>query len=103
VQKLKSHHWPGNVRELRNGIDRAVLLSQGSSCIEADHILVAQSSAADPSATRLDHLEFQHIMQVLTRVGGNKAKAAALLGIERSTLLRKLQRFKPSGPAANEK
>ncbi len=95
LKKLRSHHWPGNVRELRNCIDRAILLCTGKSQIEADHILIAHSPAVDANSTRLDQLEYRHIMHVLSQVGGNKARAAALLGIERSTLLRKLQRFFP--------
>lgn len=94
VHKLESHNWPGNVREVRNAIDRAVLLSEGATQIQAEHILISQSAAAGNSpSNRIEDMEHEHILQVLASVGGNRARAATMLGIDRSTLIRKLRRF----------
>jgi transcriptional regulator with GAF, ATPase, and Fis domain len=100
---LKAHHWPGNVRELRNCIERAVVLAHGDRLDVADLALSHLSAAGDtgkiaaapsPYAPQsLDDLERRHIMATLEAVGGNKTKAAAILGIERSTLDRKLARW----------
>jgi two-component system response regulator FlrC len=101
ARKLVSHRWPGNVRELLNTIERAVILSGGQR-VGPEHIVLAElpggpfpiRSSVD---IRLDDLERQHILSVLAYVGGNKAKAASILGIDRVTLHRKLQRFREEG------
>lgn len=97
LRRLESHNWPGNVRELRNTIDRAVILNRGASSIRPEHIVITQSpeplTVLQPGSARLADVERIHILQVLASVGGNKAKAAAMLGIDRSTLIRKLQRL----------
>jgi two-component system response regulator HydG len=98
VRKLVAHRWPGNVRELRNTLERAVILSGGQR-VGPEHIVLAESPGG-PSPIRssmmlrLDDLERQHILKVLAQVGGNKARAASILGIDRVTLHRKLQRFR---------
>lgn len=95
VAKLESHTWPGNIRELRNTIDRAVIFSQGAT-VEGHHIVLTQGpkpSAPEQAAVRLDDVELQHIRQVIAQVGGNKARAARILGIDRTTLHRKLRRL----------
>ena len=101
VRKLVSHRWPGNVRELRNTIERAVILS-GERRVGPEHIVLAESPGGpspirSSALIRLDDLERQHILEVLAQVGGNKAKAASILGIDRVTLHRKLQRFRADG------
>ncbi|HZU36134.1 MAG TPA: sigma-54 dependent transcriptional regulator, partial [Gemmataceae bacterium] len=95
LQKLESHRWPGNVRELRNTLERAVILCPDAT-LGPEHIILTESPGqATPikssGTIRLDDLERQHILKVLTSVGGNKAKAASILGINRTTLHRKLQ------------
>lgn len=106
LEKLCRHHWPGNVRELRNAIERAVVLGNGST-IEAEELGIAVlDSAMDQSALveqrqgsgqlstmTLDELEQQHIIGTLRATEGNKSQAAIALGIERSTLDRKLKRY----------
>jgi DNA-binding NtrC family response regulator len=96
LRKLESHDWPGNVRELRNTLQRSVVFSEGA-MITPEHIMLVPSPTAgsdDPPADgRLEEVERAHILHTLARTGGNKAKAAALLGISRNTLLRKFQRF----------
>ena len=101
---LVAHHWPGNVRELRNCIERSVVLAQGEWIDEADLALSRLAAAGDtgkvpvgrPAAyapQSLDEVEHRHVIATLEAVGGNKTKAAAILGIERSTLDRKLARW----------
>lgn len=104
VEAMQAYHWPGNIRELRNCIERAVVLSQ-SPRIDAHELAVSQLAASGDtgkmSAPRtnvytpqsLDELERKHILATLEATGGNKTKAASILGIERSTLDRKLARW----------
>lgn len=101
AERLLGYPWPGNVRELQNCMERAVLLST-SDRIHAEgfpdairlyqrsHVLVA---ATDPSElVPLDEVESRYIARVLEAVGGNKARAARILGLDRKTLYRKLER-----------
>lgn len=104
VEALVAYHWPGNIRELRNCIERAVVLSQADEIDAADlalsHLAASGDTGKAPSGRAaayvpqpLDEIERRHIMATLEAVGGNKTKAATILGIERSTLDRKLARW----------
>jgi Nif-specific regulatory protein len=104
LEALRSYHWPGNIRELRNAVERAVVLSQDERIDVHELALSGLSSPGDtgrPAAARrgpyvpesLDEVERRHVLATLEAVGGNKTKAAAVLGIERSTLDRKLTRW----------
>ena len=97
---LQSHSWPGNVRELENALERAVILSPGD-VIEAGGLpdkiserraepLVSERSAPNPT---LEIIERAYIQWVLQGEQGNKTRAAEVLGIDPSTLHRKLSRF----------
>jgi two-component system response regulator HydG len=94
------YEWPGNVRELENALEHAVVLSRGS-LIEAGALperitkrrkepLVAERSYRNPT---LEVIERAYIMWVLQAEGGNKTRAAEVLGIDPSTLYRKLSRY----------
>ncbi|MFN0178444.1 MAG: sigma-54-dependent transcriptional regulator [Gemmatimonadales bacterium] len=94
------YDWPGNVRELQNALEHAVVLSKGDT-IEPTALperitrrrkepLVAERSSPNPS---LDVIERAYIMWVLQSEGGNKTRAAEVLGIDPSTLYRKLSRY----------
>ena len=94
------YDWPGNVRELQNALEHAVVLSKGT-LIEPGALperitrrrrepLVAERSSPNPS---LDVIERAYIMWVLQAEGGNKTRAAEVLGIDPSTLYRKLSRY----------
>jgi transcriptional regulator with GAF, ATPase, and Fis domain len=101
---LEAHRWPGNIRELRNCIERAVVLTAGD-MIELQDLVLSPLTATGDSARAaaaprgrfvprsIAEVEREHIMATLEAVGGNKTKAAALLGIERSTLDRKFARW----------
>lgn len=105
LERLSRHHWPGNVRELRNVLERAVVLG-GGPVIEPEDLSIsslggAPAAAAGPAATAhstfhpipLADLEEAHIRAMLEHTENNKTQAAKLLGIERSTLDRKLKRY----------
>jgi len=100
MARLLRYPWPGNVRELQNAIQRAVILSRGSSIVSATH-LPPKVAGLDVSAgkmlieavekqMRLDQLEHHYIHAILDSVKGNKTEAANILGIDRKTLYRKL-------------
>lgn len=97
MQALINYDWRGNVRELQNAIERAVTLSDER--IELQHL--PQKVRQTPTAIRdltgqtltLDELERRYIFATLDRVGDDKARAATLLGIDLSTLYRKLKRY----------
>ncbi|UJR78756.1 sigma-54-dependent transcriptional regulator [Sandaracinus amylolyticus] len=95
---LRAQPWTGNVRELANVVERAVMLTDHDVLVLEDFVegraieesdLAFLTSAAE-EGIGLDELELRYIRRVLERCGGNKAKAAQVLGIDRSTLWRKL-------------
>jgi two-component system response regulator HydG len=90
-----THPFPGNVRELENAIQAAVALAPGDEISEQDLRLDQDSgeSARSIAGLSLSEVERRHIDRVLHEVGGNRQEAARVLGIDRSTLYRKLQRF----------
>jgi len=92
---LEGYAWPGNIRELKNTLWRAALLAHGAP-IEPAHLgLPAAADAAAPGPLTLVEAERRAIAEALRATGGNKARAAELLGIARSTLMEKLRRQAP--------
>jgi transcriptional regulator with GAF, ATPase, and Fis domain len=97
ITKMEQYGWPGNVRELRNIIERAVALSNGP-IIDASDIWL---SSIDLEPKRgipfepitLEELERRHIEKMLEHTNWNKSQTAELLGIERSTLDRKIKAY----------
>ena len=92
IHKLMSYDYPGNVRELSNIIERAMILSRGKKWILPIHIILPVNDKT-PESLRLDDIVKSHIIYVLDYTGGDKAKAAKILGIDRSTLYRKLKEY----------
>jgi two-component system response regulator AtoC len=102
AEKLLAYDWPGNVRELQNCIERAVALAQYDKITVEDlpekirghrgsHVIVAGSDSSD--LMPMDEVERRYILRVLDAVGGNKTLAAQVLGFDRKTLYRKLERY----------
>jgi DNA-binding NtrC family response regulator len=100
LDSLRRYDWPGNVRELENALERAAVLSGGAT-ITRGHLpdrvvdppaptLLGDRPASNPT---LDAIERAYVLWVLEAEGGNKARAAEALGIDPSTLYRKLNRY----------
>jgi DNA-binding NtrC family response regulator len=103
-----NYSWPGNVRELRNAVEHAVLMCRGE-VVEPEHLPPALSASHEAgeeksaaAAGRLLDQERQLIQTTLERVGWNKYRAAQILGVARSTLYSKIQKYglKPSSAGA---
>jgi len=108
AERLLAYGWPGNVRELRNCIERAVALTQFEQITLADlpekiqaarrnQVVLATDDPAD--FVPLEEVERLYILRVLDASSGNKASAARILGLDRKTLYRKLERWGAAGGA----
>jgi Nif-specific regulatory protein len=103
INRMMQYRWPGNVRELKNVIERAVVLARGERIDDEDLALTKLSTAGDtvdvlPSSVAfeplsLDEVERRHILATLKATNWNKSQTAGILGIERSTLDRKIRRY----------
>ncbi len=117
LEAMSAYHWPGNIRELQNVIERAVVLCEGRQITIADLPHAVAQATFNPVSTTVPALtdarprvarglaeagvtrtvigsdsERQQLVAALQRCGGNKAEAARLLGIPRSTFFSKLRR-----------
>ena len=102
AERLLAYSWPGNVRELQNCIERAIALTSYDQLgvddlpekirsFKTSELLIA---SLDPSElVSLDEIERRYILRVIEVLGGNKALAAQVLGVDRRTLYRKLERY----------
>jgi two-component system response regulator AtoC len=95
LRALEGYQWPGNVRELEHAIQRAVILTEGEEIQPADLPAELQGGAPTRGAggASLEDVEREHIIATLKQVGGHRAKASALLGIDPKTLYRKIQGY----------
>ncbi|KPK64285.1 Fis family transcriptional regulator [candidate division WOR_3 bacterium SM23_42] len=104
AKALHEYDWPGNVRELRNIIERTMALHSAEE-ISVDHLPteitmqqgpppVIRESLEEEKFLSLEDLEKQYIKQVLKHTGGNKSKAARILGIHPTSLFRKIKKLK---------
>ena len=97
MQALKNYPWPGNVRELENAIERAFILSGEEIDLESLPTKVRSVAGADSAGsveeTALEAVEQRHILEILRSTNEDKVAAASLLGIDLSTLYRKLKRY----------
>jgi formate hydrogenlyase transcriptional activator len=98
MDALARHPWPGNVRELENAIHRAVILSRGSATLELPPLDGRGNGDRSPAAQprTLEAVTREHILAALSESSGVVAGpqgAAARLGLKRSTLQSKMQRF----------
>ncbi len=103
VHALHSHRWPGNVREFRNTLLRAATLAP-SDMLSAEDLMVLQPGSGGPLSAPatagyafedlpLEEVERRHILRTLERCEGNKSQTARILGINRTTLWKKLIRY----------
>ncbi|MBI5073853.1 MAG: sigma-54-dependent Fis family transcriptional regulator [Nitrospirae bacterium] len=90
---LMKYPWPGNVRELENVIERAVIMAEGKELVPRDLPSQISSSLEKESDWTLEHFEKDHIATVLSITNGEMKKTAQLLGINQSTLWRKLKKL----------
>jgi transcriptional regulator with GAF, ATPase, and Fis domain len=105
MEAMKRYTWPGNVRELKNVLERSLIFNDtgvitGSELefgetdgTEAEKPLMVPAAVAPNPTQSLDDMERDHIIRVLKETGGNKKKAAEILGIERRTLYNKAKRL----------
>ena len=96
--RMAAYSWPGNIRELENVIGNAAMMTQGST-IDVDDLpellknTASLGSGADEDMLSLQELQNRHVAKVLERVGGNKARAAEILGISRTTIYEMLSKM----------
>ena len=103
---LRRYQWPGNVRELKNVVERAVVLCREQKIDEGDllltnlatpgggkSILTPTDLAPQYAPTSLNDIERLHILETLRHTDWNKSKTSMILGIERSTLDRKIKKY----------
>jgi DNA-binding NtrC family response regulator len=98
---LTSYSWPGNVRELENAVERAVALAQGAFLepedlperIRSSGSVAALVARSGERKLTLRELEREYIVETLRRTGGNKSRAAEILGLDRTTLYRRLEEY----------
>ncbi|MGB2769672.1 MAG: sigma-54 dependent transcriptional regulator [Candidatus Zixiibacteriota bacterium] len=107
MKRLLSCKWSGNVRELENAIEHAVLLSRGEQITAQDLPQKIKEekepdliTEAQPTAPGLEMIEKAYIFWVLNQTGWQKSKAASILGIDSSTLYRKIEKYKLSSPTS---
>ncbi|CAN5821311.1 sigma-54 dependent transcriptional regulator [soil metagenome] len=100
LEALQTHDWPGNVRELENALERAVVLSDGDEIpVTALPVRITERASLPlisnrlPPNPSLEIIERAYIHWVLQSEGGNKSRTAEVLGIDPSTLYRKLIRY----------
>jgi DNA-binding NtrC family response regulator len=103
---LEAYAWPGNVRELEHAIERAVAVSAHPILLPDDLPLHLSPTAPSPAQKSvgasgeflpLDEMTRQHLARVLKSTGGNKKRAAEILGVDRRTLYRMLERYATPG------
>ncbi len=102
MELLVRYHWPGNIRELQNVIERAAIICQGNEILPEHlpkELLAAQKTTAGPvinfpdQGISLEEVEKELILKALEKTGGNQTRAAQLLGITRSALLYRSQKY----------
>jgi DNA-binding NtrC family response regulator len=93
VEAMKNYAWPGNVRELDHSVERGVLMTQGKVVRAGDLGLNAGQSAPRLEDMSLEEVESFLIKKTLARCDGNARKAAEELGLSRSAIYRRLERY----------
>ena len=107
LQALKSHPWPGNVRQLRNVIERAVIVGRPPLLTLSDLPGEIKPGLGNGTmqirlGSTLDDIERELIFKTIEFTGGNKTRAAEVLGVSLKTLYNRLERYDRKEPAAAE-
>jgi two-component system, NtrC family, response regulator HydG len=93
VLDLEKYVWPGNVRELQHAVERAVIMSDDDVLEKSNFLLSSGNSSVLKEAIRMDELERNAILQSISRNEGNMTKVAKELGLGRTTLYRKMEKY----------
>ena len=100
MEMLQNYNWVGNVRELENILTQAVVLAKGNVLLKEYLILrkdgLKRDSNNNSELISLTEVEKNHIRKVLEKTDWNKAEAARILGIAKSTLYQKIEEYKLS-------
>ncbi|MFZ1808480.1 MAG: sigma-54 dependent transcriptional regulator [Cyclobacteriaceae bacterium] len=93
IQTLKNYNWPGNVREFQHAVERAVILCEGSSICSRDFQFPGQRNVTSENLTNLHDVERKTIEEAIRKNKGNLSKASKELGLGRTTLYRKIEKY----------
>ena len=96
LKKLEKYQWPGNIRELQHAIERAVIMSDSSSLQPSDFLFPSPETKGDGillDTYNLEEVEKATIRRVLSRHGGNISQASKELGLSRTSLYRRLEKY----------
>jgi two-component system, NtrC family, response regulator HydG len=96
INKLNQYHWPGNVRELQHAIERALIMSDSGKLEANDFVLTSQPRKSDEleiQTYNLDEIERNVITRVMKQNQGNISQAAAELGLTRTSLYRRMEKY----------
>ncbi len=95
LSRLKAYHWPGNVRELQNAVERAVIMSDGPTLQTSDFLVTKPiPDQLNSKSLKVEEVEKQTIIKALRETNGKLNEAAKKLGIGRTTLYRKIRKYK---------
>ncbi len=94
LKVMEEYSWPGNIRQLQHMMERLTILAPGGRVDEAAvRQAIEQMDSRDSASETLADTEAEQVRRVLAATNGNKSRAAKILGIERKTLYRKLERM----------
>ena len=93
MDQLIRYNWPGNVRELENAVERALVIGRGRELRPPDFSFQLQAAVAPATGRSLEDVERAHVAYIWSQSGGNHSAAARTLGIDRTTLYKKLKRY----------
>lgn len=93
IKKLQQYSWPGNVRELQHSLERAVIISDGDGLRAEDVVVNRETRASEEVELNISRLEEQAIKRAIAHYQGNLTKVAKALGLGRTTLYRKMEKY----------
>ena len=94
VRQLSGYSWPGNIRELQHAVERAVIMTEKNR-VDAGHIIPTKKNVQKESdSLKVEDLEKNALIRAIERTGGNLSQAAEALGIGRTTLYRKMKKYR---------